>query len=268
MALLEAKKDFDSKQGTPDETAAERWYNSLYQSCDNHARSVRELWSLVQREGLRLTSPFVSMPGPWHTLSDFLWDAAENELATIEADARANIPTVSAVADNRDDSDLDRGFMEMAVEQARRSNPEDDRVHPRVGVVVVKDGRVLATAHRGELGKGDHAEYTALERKLEHETLAGATIYTTLEPCTTRNHPKLPCADRLTARKVGRVVIGMLDPDPRISGKGVHKLRDAGITVSLFPADLMSQVEELNREFIRYHKNAAEGGLLSNPPTD
>ena len=71
------------------------------------------------------------------------------------------------VADARmTDLDFQRKFMEMAVAEARKSKPEDGRVHPKVGVVVVKGGAVLATAYRGEIGKGEHAEYTASEKKL------------------------------------------------------------------------------------------------------
>jgi len=114
----------------------------------------------------------------------------------------------------------DRKFARLAIEEARRSVAEDDgRPHPLVGAIVVKNGEVLAIAHRGE-GEGDHAEYIALEKRLPDAAVAGSTIYTTLEPCTTRNHPKIPCVDRLIERKVGRVVIGMLDPDPRITGRG------------------------------------------------
>ena len=116
--------------------------------------------------------------------------------------------------------------------------------------MVVKDGRVIASAHRGEIPKC-HAEFIALEKKLADVPLSGATVYTTLEPCTSRTHPKLPCAVRLAERKVARVVIGILDPDDRISGRGQRALRKSGIITELFPHDLMSQVEELNRDFVR-----------------
>jgi pyrimidine deaminase RibD-like protein len=144
----------------------------------------------------------------------------------------------------------DRKFAQLAIEEARKSVPEDNRVHPKVGVVVVKDGRILETAYRGEISQC-HAEYVALEKKLADVPLAGSTVYTTLEPCTSRNHPKVPCAIRLTERKVARVVIGMLDPDDRISGRGQRALRRAGIATGLFDPDQMTEIEELNRDFIR-----------------
>lgn len=150
----------------------------------------------------------------------------------------------------------ERKFMELTIEEARKSVGENDRSHPKVGAVVVKDGKVVS-AHRGELGNGEHAEYTALERKLADEIVAGATIYTTLEPCTTRNHPKVPCARRLIERKLGRVVIGMLDPNPAICGKGERLLRDHGIVVDRFPHELIVQLEELNREFTRQFQRPA-----------
>jgi pyrimidine deaminase RibD-like protein len=140
--------------------------------------------------------------------------------------------------------------MRLAIQEARRSRSEDERTHPYVGVVIVRKGHVLASACRSDLGPGDHAEFGALEKKLQTEALAGCTVYTTLEPCTTRQHPKVACAG-LIERRVGRVMIGMLDPDQRITGKGVLKLRQAGIAVDLFPPGLMAQIEELNREFIR-----------------
>jgi pyrimidine deaminase RibD-like protein len=155
----------------------------------------------------------------------------------------------------------DYRFALMAVEQARKSVGEDGRTHPKVGAVIVVDGEVLATAYRGEI-PGCHAEYIALERKLADMSVAGATVYTTLEPCTERNHPKIPCARRLVERRVKRVVIGTLDPNPVIRGHGVIILREANIITDLFPADLMAQVEELNRDFMRSHR---AGGVQGTP---
>lgn len=146
---------------------------------------------------------------------------------------------------------IERRYMELALEEARKCASEDDRARPKVGVAVIRNGTILASAHRGQLGQGEHAEFTALEKMLGEQSVAGAVVYTTLEPCTTRNHPKVPCVQRLIERKVARVVIGMLDPDPRISGQGVAALRNANIGVDLFPPDLMSEIEELNREFRR-----------------
>ena len=151
----------------------------------------------------------------------------------------------------------------MAIDASRKCKAEDGRAHPKVGAVVVKEGKVLAVSYRGELADGEHAEFTALEKRLQDEAIAGATIYTTLEPCTSRNHPKVPCADRLIERKVSRVVIGMLDPNPDITGKGQRRLRDANIKTDLFPADLMAEIEELNREFTRYQKRQDEGPQFS-----
>ena len=140
--------------------------------------------------------------------------------------------------------------MELAIKAARqcRSDPNN----PLVGAVAVLSGRKLRTAFRGEVEPNQHAEYVLLEEHLHNVPLAGATIYTTLEPCSTRHSKeKEPCADRLIERKVGRVVIGMLDPNPLISGLGWKKLRQANINVVVIShSDLIAQLEELNRDFI------------------
>jgi len=170
------------------------------------------------------------------------------DLSNLVPRLRTYVGTVNPSA-----ADDDRRFAVMAIEEAAKSVPEDGRPHPKVGAVVVKDGVVLSKAHRGENLKS-HAEFVALEDKLADGLVAGATVYTTLEPCTTRRHPKIACAQRLIDRKVARVVIGMLDPNPDIRGLGDQLLSDAGIEVQLFPRDLRAQVEEMNREFIRAQK--------------
>jgi pyrimidine deaminase RibD-like protein/NTP pyrophosphatase (non-canonical NTP hydrolase) len=161
----------------------------------------------------------------------------------VAAGGTTAIPEREAVAD-------EVHHQKLAVDVSRKSRAEDGRVHPKVGVVVVRDGSVLATAYRGE-ERGEHAEFIALERKLGGESLQGATVFTTLEPCTTRGHPKIPCADRLVDRGVAKVVIGMLDPDSRVNSRGWRRLRVAKIAAPLFDNDLMGEIEELNREYIR-----------------
>jgi pyrimidine deaminase RibD-like protein len=179
---------------------------------------------------------------------------------------RAFIKELEILSPHRPHLEDDR-FMRMAVDQARMSAAEDERAHPMVGCVVVKDGKVIATAHRGEI-KGRHAEFIALEEKLRDEALTGCTVYTTLEPCTARNHPKIPCANRLIERRVARVVIGMHDPNPEICGKGIRKLQGADIEVTLFPHALIKELEELNRHFTRsFADGSSEGRKPSNLQT-
>jgi pyrimidine deaminase RibD-like protein len=146
---------------------------------------------------------------------------------------------------------LDRKFCEMAVELARKSISEKDgELHPYVGAVVVRDGQVLSTGHRGETGKGDHGEYCALKKlnpDVDNVDLSGCTVYTTLEPCSNRKPPKKACADRLINAKVTRVVYGLADKDESVYGH--VSLTEAGIDVALFPKDLIRELHTLNKEW-------------------
>ena len=125
-----------------------------------------------------------------------------------------------------------------------------------VGAVLVdKDGRHLGSTHRGDLRVGDHAEFTLIERYLSSANLEGATLYVTLEPCVKRSAKKTPCAERIKDARVGRVVVGMPDPNPDIRGKGLQYLLDNGIKVDFFDFELFTKIKEANAAFIEYWTN-------------
>lgn len=152
----------------------------------------------------------------------------------------------------------DLTFMRLAIKESRESVQEPGRADPspRVGVVIVKEGDVIAQAHRNE--RGEHGEYVALQKHLGGRGEAvGSTVYTTLEPCTERGPGKTPCHEWLIQNGVAKVWIGTLDPDPRIQGHGLRNLQAARIEVQMFPLALNREIEALNADFIQHRKRLA-----------
>ncbi len=134
-------------------------------------------------------------------------------------------------------------FMALALRLAERG-VYTTTPNPRVGCVLVKDGRVVGEGWHERAG-GDHAEIAAL--KIAGAAAAGATAYVSLEPCA--HHGRTPpCTDALIAAKVGRVVAAMQDPNPKVAGNGLQKLRDAGISADV--GLLEEQARELNIGFV------------------
>ena len=103
--------------------------------------------------------------------------------------------------------------------------------NPNVGCVVVSANGEIVGRGATATGGRPHAEAVALEQA--GRTAAGSTVYVTLEPCAHESPRGPACADLLVKARPARVVIAMKDPDPRTSGKGIRKLRDAGIEVKL-----------------------------------
>src|SRR5271165_7283677 len=102
--------------------------------------------------------------------------------------------------------------------------------NPAVGSVLVGDGTVLSSGWHRRAG-GPHAEIEALSALPNPGSAAGATLYVTLEPCSTHGRTP-PCTDAIIAAKIGRVVIGAIDVNPKHQGRGIEQLRRAGIAVT------------------------------------
>ena len=141
-------------------------------------------------------------------------------------------------------------YMRLAIIMAEKCNPTDPTKTPKVGAVIVSGDEIVAMASRGE---EDHAEKIALEEALKiRGSLSGVTVYTTLEPCVpgVRRLANESCADRLISAKVGKVVIGIHDPNLEVCGKGFLHLQEANISIELFPDNLAQRIKVINREFI------------------
>jgi len=142
-------------------------------------------------------------------------------------------------------TDQDYKYMHLAYNLAKKGcggvNP-----NPLVGAVIVKDDRIIGEGYH-EIFGGPHAEVNAF--RSAKESVEGATMYVTLEPCS--HYGKTPpCAQAIVDNKITRVVIGMLDPNPLVSGRGVKLLQEHGIEVE---SDFLSaELTQMNRVFLKF----------------
>jgi len=142
-------------------------------------------------------------------------------------------------------------FMRIALELAVHGNPTPN---PYVGCVIVKDGKIISKGYHKKCGEA-HAEIDALsnlKNKMKRDymqRLNGSTFYITLEPCTHYGRTP-PCVDKIIEAKPKEVVIAMFDPNPLVKGKGIKKLKDTGIKVTL--GILEDEARELNKFYIKY----------------
>jgi len=120
----------------------------------------------------------------------------------------------------------DEHHMRRALELARRGHGTT-WPNPMVGSVVVRGERVLGEGYHHSAG-GPHGEVAALDACTEDP--AGATLFATLEPCSHHNRTG-PCTQAILSARIARVVVGTMDPNPRVAGTGVRQLRDAGVQV-------------------------------------
>ena len=141
-------------------------------------------------------------------------------------------------------SELDTFFMRRALELATLGQGMVTP-NPMVGCVVVHNGRIIGEGWHRQYGQ-PHAEVNAIDSVTDKTLLSSSTVYVTLEPCSHFGKTP-PCADLLIHHQVKRVVICNLDTNPLVGGKGIEKLRQAGIEVTT--GILETEGRALNRRF-------------------
>ena len=146
---------------------------------------------------------------------------------------------------------MDQLYMRRCLQLAANGR-QNAKPNPMVGAVIVAaDGRIIGEGYHVRCGEG-HAEVNAFAsvRPEDEALLAGATIYVSLEPCS--HYGKTPpCADLIIKKGVRRCVVGCVDPFAAVQGRGIQKLRDAGIEVTV--GVLEEECRELNRRFITFN---------------
>ncbi|GMW00612.1 MAG: riboflavin biosynthesis protein RibD [Candidatus Hydrogenedentota bacterium] len=139
----------------------------------------------------------------------------------------------------------DLGFMTRALELAAKGRGRTSP-NPMVGCVIVRDGRILGEGFHEKAGL-PHAESIAMDKA--GGDVCGSTFYVNLEPCS--HHERTPpCVDTLIQHKPARVVVAMHDPNPKVCGEGIFKLRQAGIEVEV--GLMETEARKLNEAFIKY----------------
>lgn len=122
--------------------------------------------------------------------------------------------------------DEDSRYLHLALALAKKANPSPN---PRVGCIIVKDGKILAKGHHKHAGEA-HAEAAALNAVNDKNELNGATLYVTLEPCSFYGKTS-PCTDAIIRSGIRSIVVGCEDQNPRVDG--IEKLKQAGLNIKL-----------------------------------
>jgi len=164
----------------------------------------------------------------------------------------------------------DEQLLEQALDLAERGRGLT-RPNPVVGALVVQDGRIVGEGWHEHAG-GPHAEIVALAQA--GERARGATVVVTLEPCCFTGLTG-PCCEAIVEAGVERVVVGAIDPNPRVAGNGLERLREAGLQVDVAEGELAFRARRQNeawrtwialgRPFVTYKVAATLDGRVTLP---
>lgn len=122
--------------------------------------------------------------------------------------------------------------------------------NPLVGCVIVSGNRIIGEGYHHRYG-GDHAEVVAINSVRDKDLFRSSTLFVNLEPCSHHGNTP-PCTDLIIANNIPEVVVGVGDPNPLVNGRGVGKLRKAGVAVRT--GLLKQQSIHINRRFFRFHQ--------------
>jgi diaminohydroxyphosphoribosylaminopyrimidine deaminase/5-amino-6-(5-phosphoribosylamino)uracil reductase len=120
--------------------------------------------------------------------------------------------------------------------------------NPMVGCVIVYKGKIIGEGYHETYGQA-HAEVNAIDQVSDKELLKQSKLYVSLEPCTHKGKTK-PCTDLILKHEIPEVIIGVKDPNPKVSGKGIDKLKKAGVIVKV--KVLESLCLEVNKRFFTF----------------
>jgi diaminohydroxyphosphoribosylaminopyrimidine deaminase / 5-amino-6-(5-phosphoribosylamino)uracil reductase len=124
--------------------------------------------------------------------------------------------------------------------------------NPLVGCVIVYDNKIIGEGWHKKSGEA-HAEVIAIESVQNKKLLSSSTLYVSLEPCSHFGKTP-PCADLILKYKIPNVVIGTIDPNSKVAGKGIQKLKDSGVNVTF--GILEKECNELNKRFFTFHRKS------------
>ena len=137
-------------------------------------------------------------------------------------------------------------FLQRCLELAQQGRGKTG-TNPMVGAVLVRNKKIIAEGFHEAYGK-HHAELQLME-KFDQKISSKDTLYVNLEPCCHELKKTPPCAQMLVKKGLKNIVIGMKDPNPEVSGKGIELLRNNGVNVELCPG-MMADCLRLNRGFV------------------
>ena len=121
-------------------------------------------------------------------------------------------------------------LMERCLDLAKKANGKTSP-NPMVGSVIVHDNKIIGEGYHKGIGE-NHAEVEAVNSVKDQSLLEHSTIYVNLEPCCHFGKTP-PCSDLIIKKRIPKVVIGTNDPNPKVAGKGINKLRESNIEVKV-----------------------------------